>query len=712
MTALNAFKALTVSTSQVEGLEEALASSAFGEADSRGIVPDSDDDQGALIQQYLTDMGDDGTVFLRPGHYKLGAPLLVNKTNQTLFVAGVVFDDTIVFEKLGTTIVGTLTIDGQYRSDGGPWHGVIDRFLQETERSVRVHNIKGVAYVGGGTFRPNAARGGALSIYAAHVGMVGSISCGNSGLLMHAITGLGEDLSSIQSGGSGYRDGTFIGRTRTLTGSGEGAIIGVKVESGAVVEATVIDSGEGYAKGDTFTLDFPGYCRASDLSSMNTNYDAAWTAYHDAIETASGDLEDTAVIAAKATFDSEATTEVGSGFVMVAGDVIENGYYWNSNFNVTIMANGAYFAGWETRGKANYNQYNMYLEDVHSREMPSLIDRNSADNDWYLNVLVNQNTVRPIDEGVKLVDFSGAAGVKINGGRSGNPYVFSTNYDDWFSEIILLGSSWKSIQMTAFSGNTQDRSVFRVNNLMFKSSDSAPMLWVDNEPSLPSGTVRIRNGIPYSLSEDKTIDGGVVADSAERTGGTYQAFTVVQQADNGNYYIWDGSAWAGSGTRPTAAGDSLIDPLSPTLDWLPVTSALWVQGEAGLPSGTIRIKNGTAYRLASNIATDYPDVADSAERTGGSYPAWSIVKQTDNGRYYLWDGEAWEAYITKPVIDGDSTADPETDTAHWIDMQSEAIAAFIANAPEYADDTAAGAGGLTEGDLYVTTSGAVMRKGA
>lgn len=45
-------------------------------------------------------------------------------------------------------------------------------------------------------------------------------------------------------------------------------------------------------------------------------------------------------------------------------------------------------------------------------------------------------------------------------------------------------------------------------------------------------------------------------------------------------------------------------------------------------------------------------------------------------------------------------------------VKSAAIHDLIASAPEYADDTAAGVGGLIEGDVYVTPAGAVMRKGA
>ena len=46
------------------------------------------------------------------------------------------------------------------------------------------------------------------------------------------------------------------------------------------------------------------------------------------------------------------------------------------------------------------------------------------------------------------------------------------------------------------------------------------------------------------------------------------------------------------------------------------------------------------------------------------------------------------------------------------DGAAVAMADLISSAPEYADDAAAGVGGLTEGDVYVTTAGAVMRKQA
>ena len=61
-------------------------------------------------------------------------------------------------------------------------------------------------------------------------------------------------------------------------------------------------------------------------------------------------------------------------------------------------------------------------------------------------------------------------------------------------------------------------------------------------------------------------------------------------------------------------------------------------------------------------------------------------------------------------VDTDSYTTPPD--GFFLPTQEEAIAALIADAPEYADDAAAGVGGLTEGNVYVTTAGAVMRKQA
>ena len=457
-----------------KGAAEHIADSLlYAEADARGIVPNADNDQSDAINTYTSDMGDYGVVALRPGHYKLTNPWVVARVGQTHHIDGVSIDNTVAYEKLGTSFAGgCLTIDGQYREDGGPWIGVIERFLQETDRTFRVRNIKGVAYVGGGMFRPNTARAGKLWLFTDNVGIVGTVCTGDDGLLLHAISAVPAEyepqtLSTIQSGGTGYRDGTYIGRTRTLTGSGVGAILGVVVESGVVIEAVVIDSGEGYVLGDTFTLDFPAECRDVNLNTMNANYDTAWAAYHDEIATADGDMTDAAVVSAKATFDAESVVEVGSGFVMSAGKTIDPGYYWNSNFSIQIMANDAYFAGWETRGKANYNQYNLYLERIHSRSYPHFIDREGVDNDYYFNVLVNGNFTRPVNEGVKIIDISSTGGAKIVGGRFGNPHVRSSRTPDWFAEIIDLGnSSWKKISAVAFCDDNQDREVFRVNKLM------------------------------------------------------------------------------------------------------------------------------------------------------------------------------------------------------------------------------------------------------
>ena len=71
-----------------------------------------------------------------------------------------------------------------------------------------------------------------------------------------SIGGSSAQTLSVNTGGTGYTDGTYIGVPLTnVSGSGSNATADITVISGAVTSATIVDGGAGYTTSDTLSVD-------------------------------------------------------------------------------------------------------------------------------------------------------------------------------------------------------------------------------------------------------------------------------------------------------------------------------------------------------------------------------------------------------------------------------------------------------------------------
>lgn len=445
---------------KLETIEEGATAddSTYAAADTFGIVPNSLDQQGALIQSYIDIAGADGVISLRPGAYVLGQGLHTGGAGQTWNIDGVTIDDYIAFEHGFQTFNGTLVIDGQNRADGGPWFATVWRYSKNSNVNITVRNIKGSQAIFGGCFRAQMVNSNNISIYGQDIGMAAGFSIGDGGLICYSLSSRSDDIGTITSGGTGYRDGSYIAYTSTLTGSGSDAILGIVVESGVVTEVQPLFGGQNYSTGDTLSLGASAHCYSYDRTTMNSTWDTLFASYKVTKDAGAYDRSDAGVIAAKALLDAEENNVIGSGFVYTVGDTQENNLSWFNNNNIYIGSDRCSGAGIHSLGKCNYNNFQVFLEGCYTGHRPHMV-YTSNDSNLNLNILVNKGGDYVLYEDVLTVDLSSSTGHSIGGTRIGNPYVttsYDGDYPGWHDAVIDLGD-YRSSNVTVFCDDANTR---------------------------------------------------------------------------------------------------------------------------------------------------------------------------------------------------------------------------------------------------------------